>query len=43
MFHDYAWWLEYTYSMGSATIWRYGLVGLGVALLEQKHHCEGWL
>jgi hypothetical protein len=27
----------------SSTIRRYGLVGVGAALLEELHHCEGGL
>lgn len=29
--------------LGSGTIRRCGLVEVGVALMEEVHHCEGWL
>ena len=37
------WWFEYACPMGSGTVRRYGLVGVGVALLEEVHHYWGGL
>ena len=33
------WWLPYTWLIGSDTIRRCDLVGIGVALLEEISHC----
>ena len=33
----------YTIDPGSGAIWRYDLVGVGVALLEEVCHCGGGL
>ena len=33
------WWFEYAWPMGNGTIRRCGLVGGGVALLEEIHYC----
>ena len=30
-------------ALGSGTIKRYGLIGVGVALLEEVHHYGHWL
>jgi hypothetical protein len=37
------WWFEYAWPMGNGTIRRCGLVGIGVALLEETCHCTGRL
>lgn len=37
------WWFEYTWPKGSGTIRMCGLVVVGVALLEEVHHCWGGL
>jgi hypothetical protein len=37
------WWFEYAWSMGSGTIRKCGLAGIGVALLEKVCHCVGRL
>lgn len=34
-------WIDYTRPMRSGTIRRCGLVGVGVALLEEGDHCGG--
>jgi hypothetical protein len=34
------WWFEYPWPLGSDTIRRYGLVGIGEALLEKVHFWE---
>jgi hypothetical protein len=34
-----AWWFEYAWPMGSGTLKRYGLVRIGMALLEEVCHC----
>jgi hypothetical protein len=36
------WWFENSWPMDIDTIERCGLVGVGVALLEEEHHCLGW-
>jgi hypothetical protein len=33
------WWFKYAWPMRNGTIRRCGLVSLGVALLEEVHHC----
>jgi hypothetical protein len=35
------WWFEYAWPMRSDTIKRCGIVGIGVALLEEVHHILG--
>jgi hypothetical protein len=35
------WWFEYAWTMESGTIRKCSLVGVGVALLEEMHHCGG--
>ena len=43
-FNDiWLWWFRYAWPMGSGTVRRYGLVGGGLALLEEVHQCEGGL
>lgn len=37
------WWFKYACPMGNATIRRCGLFGVGVALVEEVHHCEDGL
>ena len=39
----YMWWIECAWPMGTGTIRRYGLVGIGVVLLEKVCHCVGGL
>ena len=36
------WWFEYAWPMGSGTVRRRGLVGIGVDLLEEVCHW-GWM
>ena len=37
---DLLWWVEYAWPMGSDTIRRHGLVGVGVVLLEGAWPCR---
>ena len=37
------WWFEYAWPMGSGTIRRRGLVGVGVVCLKEMCHCVGGL
>jgi hypothetical protein len=39
----WVWWFGYTWPMGSGSIRRRGLFGVGMTLLEEIHHCGGEL